>query len=236
VPDRPDDDPMIEKDLAADAEVDPDEVLPDPPPAPRPLREHKNVNRAPRTPLNPATILLTSFGLGFMRPMPGTWGSLPPVILAVPLIMIGASTGVLLAAVISIVFGSWVCLAFGRYAETRFALPDGTPQKDAPEVVCDETAGCGVVLLAIPFEAVFLTRADLSPMKEASAVPSWLLAIVSLGMVFVLFRVFDIIKPWPVRWLEQQPHGVGVLIDDLAAGVYGFLAHVALYITYISLF
>jgi phosphatidylglycerophosphatase A len=40
---------------------------------------------------------------------------------------------------------------------------------------------------------------------------------------FVLFRLFDIWKPWPVRKLEELPGGLGIVADDLAAGVYGAL-------------
>lgn len=43
------------------------------------------------------------------------------------------------------------------------------------------------------------------------------------GVAFVLFRVFDIWKPWPVRKLERLPEGVGIVADDLAAGLYGAL-------------
>lgn len=38
---------------------------------------------------------------------------------------------------------------------------------------------------------------------------------------FALFRLFDIVKPWPCRRLEKLPLGVGILADDLMAGVYG---------------
>lgn len=40
---------------------------------------------------------------------------------------------------------------------------------------------------------------------------------------FLLFRLFDIWKPWPVRRLERLPEGIGIVADDLAAGVYGAL-------------
>jgi phosphatidylglycerophosphatase A len=40
-------------------------------------------------------------------------------------------------------------------------------------------------------------------------------------VAFVLFRVFDIWKPWPVRRFETLPEGLGIVADDLAAGVYG---------------
>ncbi len=40
---------------------------------------------------------------------------------------------------------------------------------------------------------------------------------------FLLFRVFDILKPWPIRWLDRQVEGgVGIMLDDLLAGVYAF--------------
>ena len=47
--------------------------------------------------------------------------------------------------------------------------------------------------------------------------------IVSFAAALVLFRLFDIWKPWPVRQLEQLPAGYGIVADDLAAGVYGAL-------------
>jgi phosphatidylglycerophosphatase A len=40
---------------------------------------------------------------------------------------------------------------------------------------------------------------------------------------FILFRLFDIWKPWPVRWFETLPEGIGIIADDLAAGLYGAL-------------
>jgi phosphatidylglycerophosphatase A len=45
----------------------------------------------------------------------------------------------------------------------------------------------------------------------------------SFVMGFLLFRAFDIWKPWPVRNLESLPEGIGIVADDLAAGVYGAL-------------
>jgi phosphatidylglycerophosphatase A len=42
----------------------------------------------------------------------------------------------------------------------------------------------------------------------------------SLLLGFILFRGFDIVKPWPVRWLERLPEGTGIVIDDVGAGLY----------------
>ena len=59
----------------------------------------------------------------------------------------------------------------------------------------------------------------------AAAPPGWLWVI--LG--FVLFRLFDFAKPWPIRAIDQHVHGgAGIMLDDLAAGVYAFLCMQAL--------
>lgn len=77
---------------------------------------------------------------------------------------------------------------------------------DPGEVVVDEVAGQAVTLLVIPL----LLSADL-PWSRCC----W---VAVLG--FFLFRVFDIVKPWPIKKLEGLPAGWGVLADDLLAGVF----------------
>ena len=42
-----------------------------------------------------------------------------------------------------------------------------------------------------------------------------------LAAAFVLFRVLDVVKPWPIRWYERLPGGYGIMADDVAAGVIG---------------
>jgi phosphatidylglycerophosphatase A len=78
--------------------------------------------------------------------------------------------------------------------------------KDPQFVVIDEVAGQLIALIAVPI--------------------SWK----SLLVGFILFRAFDIWKPPPVRQLEQLPEGVGIVLDDVAAGLYGLLImHVLLH-------
>jgi phosphatidylglycerophosphatase A len=80
----------------------------------------------------------------------------------------------------------------------RTATPDPGP------VVVDEVAGQWVTyLVALPF-------LDLATRRGAL----W-----AAGAGFVLFRVFDVVKPWPVRRLERLPGAVGIMADDLVAGV-----------------
>ena len=67
-------------------------------------------------------------------------------------------------------------------------------------IVWDEFVGMWLVLIFVPFDWLW-----------------WLAA-------FGLFRLFDIVKPWPIRWLDQQVHGgLGVMIDDLLAAVYALI-------------
>jgi phosphatidylglycerophosphatase A len=58
-----------------------------------------------------------------------------------------------------------------------------------------------------------------------SAAPLTLLGIV---LAFLVFRLFDIVKPWPASWIDQKIHGaLGVMSDDLVAGIYGACAVLA---------
>jgi phosphatidylglycerophosphatase A len=163
---------------------------------------HKNKHRAPIKPLNTPTLALSTFGLGFLRPAPGTWGSLPPAAIVFALLLLGADWYSLNFVVLGVlILSSAACIGFGRYAEKRFGL------KDAPEVVADETAGVCLPLLLWP---------EL-PVGTAEA------AAYCAG-AFVLFRISDIFKLWPAGRLEKLPHGWGVLMDDLMAGVYAMIA------------
>lgn len=89
-------------------------------------------------------------------------------------------------------------LALGTWAASRVAAAVG--RKDPGLVVVDEVVGQWITLLGLPF-----------------TVP------VVLGG-FVLFRVMDIVKPWPARALERLPSGWGIMADDVAAGLYAHLA------------
>ncbi len=137
-------------------------------------------------------------GLGFLRPAPGTWGSMPPPAIAAILLLVGVGDAVT-ASVLSVILlaASLACVVWGRYAEERFG------RKDAAEVVADETAGVAPATIL----AMLMTEGLLS-------------GLAALAGAFLLFRVFDILKPWPARQLEALPAGWGVLIDDLVAGVY----------------
>ena len=154
-------------------------------------------------------LLLTTFGLGHIRIASGTWGSLPPIIIAALLWLAGISPAsttnwglwVYTAVFIAIlVIFSAACIVGGKQGEAKWG-------KDPSQVVADETAGQCLPLLALP----------------ACAFASWLYAGLTLTGAFLLFRILDIIKPWPANGLQSKPHGWGILLDDLFAGLYAAL-------------
>jgi len=94
--------------------------------------------------------------------------------------------------------GAAVLFVVGSLAAERVALV--VNRKDPGIVVVDEIVGQWVTLVALPFTPV------------------------TAGLGFLLFRVMDIVKPWPARDLESVPGGWGIMADDVAAGVYAHLA------------
>ncbi len=152
-------------------------------------------------------LLLTTSGLGHMRPASGTWGSLPPILVAYPMLLLGIGPGnplawvyYLVLAPICIIYSS-ACVLLGHEAEAKWG-------KDPSEVVADETAGQCLTLMFIP---AGICNCPLSTMGAV------------LG-AFFLFRAFDILKPWPAGAMQRIAGGWGILLDDIAAGIMGGIA------------
>ena len=147
-----------------------------------------------------ATMVATLFGIGRLKPGPGTWGSLATTLvwaLASSRIPVGYRTWatVLAAGCVTLI---------GIPAATLVARAYGS--KDPQFVVIDEVAGQLVSLIAVP------------------------LAWRSFLAAFVLFRIFDMWKPFPIRHLERLPEGTGIVVDDLGAGAYAlFIMHLLLH-------
>ncbi len=152
-------------------------------------------------------LLATCFGLGKLPIAPGTWGSLPPVAVLLMMGCSGVASPVCVAVVMILLalIGSIVCV---RCAPASIAA---TGKKDPSEVVADEFAGQAVTFMVAGIFA-----------------PERIYVTALLG--FLLFRIFDIIKPWPLRKLEKLPHGWGILLDDLGAGVYAGLSMSVIYL------
>lgn len=145
-----------------------------------------------RAPL--ATLLATGFGSGLLPKAPGTWGSLLAVVAGEGLFQVAGLAGIAGLAAVSTLVGVPVS---GRVSVLR-------GRKDPGEVVVDEIAGQAIAL------------AGLHVVLPAGAPDSIRWGLVALA--FVLFRVFDILKPGPVDRLQSLPGGWGVMADDLLAG------------------
>jgi phosphatidylglycerophosphatase A len=139
-----------------------------------------------------AWIVATFFGAGRGKPGPGTWGSGSAVLLWAAFARgLHPTPQVLLSALICGVVAS---VALGVPGATIAARESGS--HDPGFIVIDEVAGQWIALMGSP--------ADLKH------------ALIAL----LLFRIFDITKPFPVRQLERLPEGWGIVCDDLGAGLY----------------
>ncbi|HET7891292.1 MAG TPA: phosphatidylglycerophosphatase A [Candidatus Sulfotelmatobacter sp.] len=140
-----------------------------------------------------ATLVATFGGIGRLRPGPGTWASGATTVLWAAIAYLVAPT---LRTPLAIALAVLVT-SVGIPAATRVARAAAV--KDPQFVVIDEVAGQLLALIAVPLEwKTFLAG-------------------------FILFRAFDILKPPPVRQLERLPEGTGIVLDDLAAGIFAFL-------------
>jgi phosphatidylglycerophosphatase A len=139
-----------------------------------------------------AWTIASFFGVGLGKPGPGTWGSVVALLIWADYSWAVHPTPhtLLLALAVGIV----LCIAFGVPAATIAARESG--RKDPQFVVIDEVAGQWIALLLNPFD--------------------WRHAFIPL----ILFRIFDITKPFPIRRLENLPEGWGIVFDDVAAGLY----------------
>jgi phosphatidylglycerophosphatase A len=137
----------------------------------------------------------TFFGAGLLHPGPGTWGSAAGALLW---LAAGMSPHLTSAAMTWLTLAAALAaLAIGVPAATIVERESG--RGDPGHVVIDEVAGQWIALLH--------SRVDLSHLLAG----------------FLFFRLFDIVKPWPARQLEGLPAGWGIMLDDVAAGVYALL-------------
>lgn len=142
-----------------------------------------------------AFAVATFFGAGYLKPGPGTWGSIAAALLWL---------GVALA-----IHPSHHVLLFILLAAIVIAISLGVPAAGIAErqsgghdpgfVVIDEVVGQWIALLGCPAD--------------------WAHGLIALA----LFRLFDITKPFPIRHLERLPAGWGIVFDDVAAGLYALV-------------
>ncbi|MBF9050387.1 phosphatidylglycerophosphatase A [Roseobacter sp. HKCCD9010] len=158
-------------------------------------------------------MIATVFGIGHLRPAPGTWGSLAALPLAYGLHLLGGFWLFFLSTIIVTGLGWWA---------TQQEIV-GQEDQDPSEIVIDEVAGQWIALWPVSFGAMF---------ANVDMLQLW----PGILTAFVVFRLFDILKPGPVGWADGLEGPTGVMLDDVIAGwlsalvvaVLAAVAHLAL--------
>ena len=187
----------------------------------RNLMKKETERQKPKGLLDYLSLAVTTCGVGYLPLAPGTWGSL----LAVGFYALLASAFgsfrytpsmappefkiAAIHALILIVFLLFILLGIWSAGRSTELLGNSDPS----EAVVDEVIGQLIVFLFIPFTS------------------SWLL----IGAGFILFRLFDIWKPYPIDYLQGLPAGIGVCADDILAGVYAGICLSVIYAVSLSI-
>ena len=140
-------------------------------------------------------LVISTCGVGYLPLMPGTYGSLVAVGMFLGLTQVAKGntlTAVVLVLIVAVTFA-------GIWAGSRTEALSG--RKDPGKVVVDEVAGQLISLFPLTLFAQWTS--------------------VAVIISFILFRFFDIVKPYPARRFEALKGGLGIMCDDLVAGVYG---------------
>ena len=150
-------------------------------------------------------LIATLLGVGYVRPAPGTWGSLVALPWAWLVHIIGGFPLLLIGVVAAFLKGWWATAQMTKDSDDH----------DPSEIVVDELVGQWIALLPLSYAAWSMQISILAMW------PGWIAA-------FALFRLFDIWKPWIVGWADRRGDALGVMLDDVFAGVFAAIGVVAL--------
>ncbi|HCR86910.1 MULTISPECIES: phosphatidylglycerophosphatase A family protein [Psychrobacter] len=177
----------------------------------------RQANDCPPLPANASALdrlvywLGIGLGSGLPRRAPGTWGTVGGLIVAIPLLSLGF-VPFLMITILACFLGNAIC---GRTSE----LMGG---HDNPHIVWDEWAGMWLTLLPLSYMGI----ANGSFWQNIIQIPT----IVAIIIAFILFRFFDIIKPPPIGWADKKvAGGLGIMLDDIIAGVMAAAVWVIIY-------
>jgi phosphatidylglycerophosphatase A len=142
-------------------------------------------------------LISSFFYVGFLRPAPGTWGSIVGIIVAYILFKIVTFLTFWLLLLFVILIGFW---------STKKYIGKNSEKSDPAEVVIDEVIGQWITVLPIGY---ILQR------PEVNIEGLWFVWI----WAFISFRFFDIVKLGLVGWADNLDGALGVLLDDILAGI-----------------
>lgn len=145
-------------------------------------------------------LIATVFYVGYLRPAPGTWGSLAALPVAYVIAALGGFWGLVICTLAVFFAGVWATAEMTK----------GQDDHDPSEIVIDEVAGQWIALMPV------IWGATNHGVALTALWPGWLAG-------FVLFRLFDIWKPGPVGWADRRGDAMGVMLDDVIAGIFAAL-------------
>ncbi|MGC6511526.1 MAG: phosphatidylglycerophosphatase A [Parvibaculales bacterium] len=156
---------------------------------------------------SPAVMVASFGGAGLIRPASGTWGSLAALPFGYFILLNYNWLYLLTLSITLYIIGLWACTVWLHFNgagedESESSNSENNTDNDPSAIVIDEAAGLLFALALIPY-----------PRDGFSAVATLLLG-------FALFRFFDIFKPWPVRYIDNNTKGAqGIMLDDMVAGL-----------------
>ena len=151
---------------------------------------------------NPFHFIATIFGIGNIPFAPGTFGSIFAWILFIVVSHFLDSTNMVVLCVFVIVISIWVCEK----------ASNDLIERDHKSIVIDELAGMWLCLLPVLFLA--------SSQQER---------IIYAVLALIFFRIFDILKPYPISYLDKKfKNGFGIVLDDLVAGIFALILTIAI--------
>ncbi|MCR8549722.1 phosphatidylglycerophosphatase A [Salipiger sp. P9] len=145
------------------------------------------------------------FYVGFLKPAPGTWGSLAALPVAYALLLAGGFWLLLIATLLAFVLG---------LLATK-AVTEGADDHDPSWIVIDEVVGQWIALFPVGYGAAMMG------VEIWRLYPGWITG-------FLFFRLFDIWKPWLVGRADRRGDALGVMLDDVIAGVFSAIVSIAL--------
>ena len=173
-------------------------------------------------------MLLTCCGVGKIPFASGTWGSLFAALVAAVVLNIAIDTGHLYLGLFLLIASSAVLFHLGVKASDSYM--NETKTSDPSLIVIDEWVGqmiaTVVFVIGICISGSVSGTFNKVVFVEYHGIEKWLIGGLLQGGLFILFRFYDIAKPWHAGWADQEVEGgMGVMLDDVFAGLYaGFTA------------
>lgn len=148
-------------------------------------------------------------GSGLPKRAAGTWGTVGGLIVAIPMLWLGF-WGFLAITILGCLVGSYIC---GKTSDLMGVHDD-------PHIVFDEWVGMWISLLPVVFN-VWLSLSYKTDYIQQT--------VIGFILSFILFRFFDILKPFPIKWVDKNVGGgFGILVDDILAGVMAVISLISL--------